>query len=313
MTDHLAQLGIRAPSPIVPIEGKEIAERGLQVYMKLEQELHPAFGGNKWRKLKYNLIAYLQGDYREIWSFGGPYSNHIHALAAVCQALRIPCHGIIRDSLPPGKGSRTLDQAREHGMQLHLVSRTAYRNKRTVLQELTADREAAVYEIPEGGSNGLALPGVGEIIDEVKGQLPGLPDYWICSAGSGGTAAGLLQALPDDKKLLVFPALKGDWMRETILGQIPDSRDQHKLIIQHDHHFGGFARYNSRLVDFMMDWYDRTSIALDPLYNGKAVFGCMDLIQRNYFPEGSSILILHTGGLQGIPDFNARNALQLPY
>jgi len=195
---------------------------------------------------------------------------------------------------------------------LHYISRTAYRDKASAFTELSANETAKIYLLPEGGSNELSLKGVGEIVNEVKGQMGDPPAYWVCPAGSGGTAAGLLRHLDAQQKLLVFPALKGNWMGQTILGLIGEKEILAELQIIENYHFGGYAKHTNELIQFMLDWYKRTRIALDPIYNAKAIFGLVDLVKKDAFPIGSRILILHTGGLQGIPGFNQRNALQLP-
>lgn len=311
MVNYLEQLGIREESPLVSLSHKDFLARGLKVYVKQEYLLHPSYGGNKWRKLKYNIKDYLAGGYNSLWTFGGAFSNHIHAVAGICHALGIPCHGIIRDSLAPDLKSATLEYAQSQGMQLHMVSRTAYRDKAQVLAAQSVGH-SKVFAIPEGGSNALALKGVGEIIAEVANQLEQPPDYWVCAAGSGGTAAGLLQHLPAKQQLLVFPALKGDWMRSTILNLLTVDTAAAQLKVIPDFHFGGYAKFDERLISFMKKWYAETGIPLDPIYNGKSFFGFCELVEQGYFPAGSSIVLIHSGGLQGIPSFNNRNALQLP-
>jgi len=311
MVDYLEQLGIREQSPLVSLEKDEFQARGLKVYVKQEYLLHPIYGGNKWRKLKYNLKHYLEGDYESLWTFGGAFSNHIYAVSAVAKALDIPCHGIIRDTLANGISSPTLDFAKSQGMQLHFVSRQAYRHKKKILEDV-ASAYNGKYIIPEGGSNTQALIGVGEIIDEINTQLAQKPDYWVCSAGSGGMAAGLLTQLNRDQRLLVFPALKGDWMYKTILDLLPDKSTAETLQIIDNYHFGGFAKYNLDLIEFMKDWHGQIGFPLDPIYNGKSFFGFCELVKQEYFPTGSTIVLIHSGGLQGIPAFNKRNALQLP-
>lgn len=311
MTKFLEQLGLRIPSPIVPVLLKEFEEKELQVFVKQEGLTHSVYGGNKWRKLKYNLKAFAEGGYESIWTFGGIFSNHIYAIAGLCGALQIPCHGIIRDTRQEGLLSPTLRFAQQQGMELHFVSRTAYRDKEAAFNALSKETTAKIYLIPEGGTNKEALKGVGEIVTEVAEQLEQVPEYWICAAGSGGTAAGLLSRLNAKQHLLVFPALKGNWMTKAIL-ELMEQKPVAGFELINDYHFGGYARYNAELIDFMHNWHERSGIVLDPIYNAKAVFGLMDLVRQNYFPKGSRILLLNSGGWQGIPGFNLRNALQLP-
>ncbi len=289
------------------LEDNLFESKELQVLVKRDDLLHPAISGNKWRKLKYNLQEVLKQKYSTVLTFGGAYSNHIYACAAACQELGLQGIGIIRgEAVEPL--NPTLRFAKDCGMELHFVSRSAYADKAHLLKELNVD-QSAVFVIPEGGSNTLALKGCAELVSEVAGQLDGhLPDYWCLSCGTGGTMAGLLCAVPATAVVHGFSALKGNFHQKLITDLLREAKVEPLASWQlhTEYHFGGYARYNQRLIDFINSFKQKFGIPLDPIYTGKLFFGIMDLIRRDYFKPGSSLLILHSGGLQGIEGFNQR-------
>jgi 1-aminocyclopropane-1-carboxylate deaminase/D-cysteine desulfhydrase-like pyridoxal-dependent ACC family enzyme len=152
--------------------------------------------------------------------------------------------------------------------------------------------------IPEGGANQLALPGVGEIIPELQVQLMGLPDYVFCASGTGTTAAGLLKSAPTNMKILSFSVLKTDYLRDEILHLSGEDKTS-QFIFNTSYHFGGYARYTNELLSFIEATEVLTGIKIDHVYNGKALYGFFDLLTKDYFPEYSSVVWLHTGGIQG--------------
>jgi 1-aminocyclopropane-1-carboxylate deaminase/D-cysteine desulfhydrase-like pyridoxal-dependent ACC family enzyme len=158
-----------------------------------------------------------------------------------------------------------------------------------------------VYIIPEGGTNELALKGCAEIISEVRGDF----DVLCCSAGTGGTAAGLLCGLNGSKNMLVFSALKGDFLKHEIdaLTQRCSGKAYENWTLQTDYHFGGYAKTKPELFAFIADFEKQFNIPLEPVYTGKMFFGLFDLIRKNYFPKGTRIMAVHTGGLQGKAGF----------
>jgi len=262
---------------------------------------------NKWRKLKYNLIQARQDNSETLLTFGGAYSNHIHAVAAAGNLLGFKTIGIIRGERAVNL-SPTLAFAESQGMHLHFVSREAYRNKAEAdFVNKLKDNFGEFYLIPEGGSKDLALKGVSEIGDEIEGQIPEV--NYICSAcGTGGTLAGLILASGEkDIHILGFPVLKNaDWMYQDIL-KLLQADDVTNWSLNLDYHFGGYAKYNQKLIDFILEFKSEFSIRLEPIYTAKMLFGLFDLIKNDYFPENALIVLLHTCGLQGlkgIKEFN---------
>ncbi len=300
-------------SPLERIEGPLLEERGVKLWMKrddlLSEDNHHAFCGNKWRKLKYNLIRAKSEAHDTLLTFGGAYSNHIAAVASAGQVRGFHTIGIIRgERMTPL--NPTLQFAEACGMQLHFVSRSAYRNRHTnsFLSELS-HQFGDFFPIPEGGTNQLALKGAAELGEEINQQLAGgPPDYVGVCCGTGGTLAGLITGSDPQTSLLGFSVLKGDFLTKEVQQLLNESSytGQHSWHIHTQYHFGGYAKFDQRLIDFINWFGEKKGILLDPIYTGKMMFGIWDLIEKGHFPKGSRIVAVHTGGLQGIEGFNER-------
>ena len=291
-------------SPLQEIQYGASKAKGLRLYMKRDDLLHPILSGNKWRKLCYNLSAAKVVGKGTLLSFGGAYSNHIHALSAAGELLGFRTIGIIRGEEPAVYGA-TLRFACDAGMRFRFLSRSAYRKK-----EIPADIDLEdVYVLPEGGSNYLAIKGCREIVEEVATQLEDAPaDYYCLAVGTGGTTTGVIDGLAGRGQGLGFSVLKGSFLHRDIqffqkeyqLQQYSNWR------VVNDYHFGGYARFQMTLIDFIKRFFEETGICLDPVYTGKMVYGVFDLIAKDYFPKGSRIVLIHTGGLQGVAGFEER-------
>ena len=232
---------------------------------------------------------------------GGAYSNHIAAVAYAAKENGLKSIGIIRGDELKSKitDNPTLRFAQECGMEFDFVSRENYRLKeeRTFVENLK-QKFGDFYLIPEGGTNELAIKGCEEILT----QDDEIFNYICCSVGTGGTISGLINSLKPNQKVLGFPSLKGDFLGDEIRKFVKNNCWE---LIQ-EYHFGGYGKVNEELIAFINSFLERTGIPLDPIYTGKMVFGVMDLIGANYFPDGSKILLIHTGGIQGIQGMNAR-------
>jgi 1-aminocyclopropane-1-carboxylate deaminase len=281
-------------TPIVELKLSIFEEASVRVLVKCEYLNHPFISGNKWWKLKYNLEAATKLGHKTILTFGGAYSNHIYAAAAACRELELKSIGIIRGekTLPL---NRTLSFAKECGMELHYVSREAYRTKNedSFLQNLK-DQFGDFYLIPEGGTNELAVEGVMEFAQSLAKEVEF--DYLSLPVGTGGTMAGMIEGTDESKKILGFVSLKsGEFLEHEIYSYT--KRKNFNLL--HDYHFGGYAKMNSTLIEFIHEFEQAHNIQLDPVYTAKMMFGVFDLTEKKCFKRNSTILILHTGGLQG--------------
>ena len=276
----------------------------ISVYIKREDLIHPFISGNKFRKLKYNLLQAKLEKQDTILSFGGAFSNHIAAVAYAGKEHGFSTIGIIRGEELRDKimENPTLLFAQQCGMEFEFVSREAYRLK-TEPEFITnlEQKYGSFYLIPEGGTNELAIKGCEEILDQGDSDF----DFICSSIGTGGTISGIIKSVLSHQKVLGFPSLKGDFLKNEIRNFVPSSFENNWTLIT-DYHFGGYGKVSIELIDFINKFYAKTQIPLDPIYTGKMVFGVMDLIQKGYFADNSKILLLHTGGIQGIQGMNLK-------
>lgn len=293
-----------------PLFHPTLTNLGLELSVKRLDLIHPAVSGNKFFKLKYNLEKAKNEGKNKILTFGGAFSNHIYATAEAAKAENITSIGIIRGERTEPL-NETLRHASGQGMQLHYIDRASYRNK-TNPEFLASLREkfGDFYLIPEGGTNEAAIKGTQEILDLGDKQF----SHICCSIGTGGTFAGLYRSLSEHQKLLGFSSLKGEFIYKEIADLIEkhqlESRGSNEIFT--NYHFGGYAKYKPELIDFIWWFYESFGIALDPIYTGKMAFGIWELIWAGYFPKGSKILMIHTGGLQGNVGFTERTGIKLP-
>lgn len=286
-------------SPASSNQKINIGHPTISLYIKREDLLHPVISGNKFRKLKYNLVQAKNENKKTLLTFGGAFSNHILAVAAAGKEYGFKTIGIIRGEELHNKikDNPTLQKAQEFGMDFEFISRENYREKASSeFIEKLEEKYGEFYLIPEGGTNEWAVEGCEEILTGEDEKF----DYICCSVGTGGTISGVINCSKRGQQVLGFPALKGDFLREDICRFAVKSNWD--LIMSY--HFGGYGKVSEELVRFINDFYQKHKIILDPIYTGKMVFGVIDLINKNYFPENSKILVIHTGGLQGIEGMN---------
>ncbi|WP_264552072.1 1-aminocyclopropane-1-carboxylate deaminase/D-cysteine desulfhydrase [Flavobacterium sp. N2038] len=273
----------------------------ISLTIKREDLIHPFVSGNKFRKLKYNLLQAKAESKTTLLTFGGAFSNHIAAVAYAGKEQGFKTIGIIRgdELLDKIEENPTLKFAKENGMEFEFVSREEYRLKsEDSFIEKLKDKFGNFYLVPEGGTNDLAVKGCEEILTAEDSVF----NYVCCAVGTGGTISGLINSALPNQKILGFPALKGDFLKDEI--RIFAKQDNWNLIS--DYHFGGYGKVNLELIEFINAFFEENKVPLDPIYTGKMVFGVIDLISKNYFPAHSKILLIHTGGLQGIEGMNIK-------
>lgn len=270
------------------------------LYIKREDLLHTYISGNKFRKLHYNLQKAKAENQTTLLTFGGAFSNHILAVAAAGKENGLKTIGVIRGEELRSKilENPTLKMAQEFGMVFEFVSREVYRSKQEAdfIQTLQ-QRYGEFYLLPEGGTNDLAVQGCEEILVESDADF----DFICCAVGTGGTISGIINSSKVGQQVLGFPALKGDFLTEDIRKFVNKSNWQ----LMTDYHFGGYAKVTEALIAFVNDFYQKFKVPLDPVYTGKMVYGVLDLIEKKKFPKGSKILMIHSGGLQGVAGMNA--------
>jgi 1-aminocyclopropane-1-carboxylate deaminase len=281
-----------------------LKQKEIRLFIKRIDQIHKHISGNKWFKLKYNLIEAKNQGAQSILTFGGAYSNHIAATAFLAKENGFTSIGIIRGEeqlyLNP-----TLEFAIEQGMKINYVSRSDYRLKHTVhfLEKLKI-RFGDFYLIPEGGTNQLAIKGATEILDKNDTQ-----DFICCAVGTGGTIAGIINATNEHQEVIGFPAIKGFTQLEKNTKSWVN-KNNFKFI--NNYYCGGYAKLTNQLIECMNNFYKTQNIPLDAIYTGKMMLGIMDLVAKDYFPKGSSILAIHSGGLQGNKGMNQRFECNFP-
>ncbi len=273
----------------------------VNLFIKREDLVHPIISGNKFRKLKYNLEEARNKNHHTLLTFGGAFSNHIVAVAGAGKEFGFQTIGIIRGEELASKieYNPSLSLAASLGMQFKFVDRTTYRNKTDEFFTSKLSNEfGPFYLIPEGGTNSLAVKGCEEILsDETK-----IFDYICVAVGTGGTISGIINASQLHQKIIGFSSLKGDFLTNDISKFVSKSN----WYINCEYHFGGYGKVSDELISFINQFYREQQIPLDPIYTGKMMFGVMDMIEKKLFPKGSKILVIHTGGLQGIEGMNRK-------
>ncbi|OTG74489.1 1-aminocyclopropane-1-carboxylate deaminase [Acinetobacter terrae] len=266
----------------------------VSITVKRLDQIHPQISGNKFFKLKYNFLEAQKQDLNKVLTFGGAYSNHIAATAYAAHLFGFKSVGIIRgEELAAKPLNSTLATAQQFGMQLHFVSREQYRlkNQPEYLAELT-QQFPEHFIIPEGGTNPLAIQGCKEILnsDDLQNY-----DVICCAVGTGGTISGIIEASSEHQKIVGFSALKGDFLQHDVKQWTTKKNWQ----ITDAYCCGGYAKTTPELFQFMQAFEAEHKIPLEQVYTAKMMVGLFDLIEQNYFPHGSRILVIHTGGLQG--------------
>jgi 1-aminocyclopropane-1-carboxylate deaminase len=293
------------PPPIQRINSVTASRAGVELSLLRLDCMHPWVNGNKWFKLKYNLLEAQKKNYTRLLTFGGAYSNHIYATAAAGNLFGLGTIGVIRgeERLPLNP---TLSFAVQQGMQLVYSDRTTYRQKHTItVQQELQQRFGEVFIVPEGGSNLNGIRGCTEILNEANTTF----DTVCLACGTGTTLAGIALSLDQNQQVIGFPVLKnGDFLNleieqlltDYLASGLPtpsDSPASWQLLC--DYHFGGYAKVNEQLISFSHKFTQEYGIPLDYVYTAKMFYGVMDLLRQGFFPRGDRILLIHTGGLQG--------------
>ncbi len=297
---------MQLPTPIQPITDPAISQLcqqyGVTLAIKRDDLIDPVVSGNKWRKLKYHLEAFHQSEHSKVLSFGGAFSNHLHALAYLAKQQRIASIGIIRGDELTVESNPTLQDLQRWGMQCEFVTREAYKQRYQpdYLAQLS-QQFGDYYLVPEGGYSLAASRGCEEIIDEVDGEF----EHVLCPVGSGATLAGLAcaasQRLPNTQIHGICALKNGSYLNQQIEDLISErlalTLDNWQL--HTDYHFGGFAKQNQLFKQLWQQYCIASLIPWEPVYTAKMLFAVLDMMQQGQFTTGSRILMLHTGGLQG--------------
>lgn len=280
---------------------------GVRLLLWRDDLVNPDLPGNKARKLKYNLLEASHLEHSKLLAFGGAYSNHLAAVAAAGRLRGFATAGLVRGEAA-GAPNPTLARCAADGMALHYLDRITYRRRAepAFLAEVQAQFGPA-YLLPEGGTNVLALKGMAELAAEIR-QCVAF-DALAVAVGTGGTLAGLLTGLRGPETAVGVAALKNGSFLEADINALTRAATGQVLAnyaLATDYHFGGYAKYSADLLAFIRQFEARHGVLLDPIYTGKLLFGVLDLIDRGHFRPGSTVVAVHTGGLQAWAGWNER-------
>jgi 1-aminocyclopropane-1-carboxylate deaminase len=290
-------------TPVVEIDHPLMKETGIQLLVKREDLNHPLISGNKWWKLKYNLKAAAELGFETLLTLGGAFSNHIYASAAACREVHLRSIGIIR-----GEGhsplNATLSFAESAGMHLHYVSRASYRlrNERTFIQELE-NQFGPFFFVPEGGTNNYGIKGSEEFVMKISKLSY---DVVFVPVGTGGTIAGIIAGMTGKKKIFGVPVLKaGEVLKREIVNSVHDYCNMKfdNWTLLSDYHHGGYAKITAELVEFIWMMKHQHNLPLDQVYTGKLLYAIFEEVKKGSFSRGTTILAIHTGGMQGLKSF----------
>lgn len=273
-----------------------LSEKGVEVIVARLDKIHEDVSGNKLFKLHYFLEECMASAHKTILTFGGAYSNHLAAAAYMCSSARLRCIGVVRGERPTVR-SHTLRRCGELGMELHFVSREIYRHSEDAAFTAALREQFGDFTlVPEGGyshegAKGAAL--IHDVIDNINAT------HIATAVGTATTLAGLLMRRKDQQQIIAVPVIKNMADIPERIAFLTGEKEITGLEILNDYHFGGYAKYNDELIDFMNAFYDEHKVPSDFVYTGKMLYGIFDMIKKDHFSKGSRIVCLHTGGLQG--------------
>lgn len=280
-------------SPVHQVQHPLFDDKGLKIFIKRDDLIHPLISGNKWRKLKYTLTSARNQGKNHLITFGGAYSNHLMATAAAAARFGFKATGFVRGE---EVDNDTLFMCRLHGMELLFTDRETYRDKPALFQKHYGSSPDA-YFIDEGGASAEAAKGCSELVDELAETY----DHIFCACGTGTTAAGILNGIYRNALPTTFhaiPVLKnGDFMAGEInkyLNHIANYQ------LHTDYHFGGYGKTTPELIDFVKQFVAHTGILIEPIYTGKMLYAIFNLARKDHFTPGSKILAIHSGGIWGL-------------
>ncbi|MBQ4832645.1 1-aminocyclopropane-1-carboxylate deaminase/D-cysteine desulfhydrase [Pseudoalteromonas sp. MMG010] len=282
-----------------------LMHKGVSLHVQRDDQIHMLINGNKWRKLKYNLVQMKQYNKSELLTFGGAFSNHIHACAAAGKHFNFITHGIIRGP-QLDINNPTLKFAKQCNMQLHPVTRLEYkeRNNPEYLHELQ-QRFPNAYIVPEGGSNELAIPGCMELAQSLPEH-----DVLVCPTGSGGTLAGLIEGSNKLTQVIGIAVLKqAEYLKQEICKLSSKAATQNNWQLMCNFHDGGYGKFTPELWQFCQTMQTQHNLPLEPIYSGKMMYALWQLIEQDYFRPNTRIIAIHTGGLQGLDGLKYRGLI----
>ena len=286
------------------IKSRLLTENDIKLYVKRIDLIDKYISGNKWYKLKYNIKSAIHNSKKSILTFGGAYSNHLLATAVIAKKYKLKSIGLVRGEKKQNLNP-ILSLVEQYGMHVDYISRSCFRmrdDKNIVsnFKKIYGD----FYLIPQGGTNNLGVIGAQEILTDLDNH-----NYICVPVATGGTISGIINSSNSKQKILGFKTIKGEG---DLVKNIKKYTNSNNWDLLDNYTFGGFAKYDVQLLNFIKNFDLKYSIKLDVIYTSKMMFGLFDLIKKGYFKRKSTILAIHTGGLQGNLGMNERFNLNLP-
>jgi len=290
-----------SPNPVIDsipyLSSEKIAIEALRL-----DQIHPIVSGNKWYKLRYYIKEALAKNASTIASFGGPYSNHLVALAFAAKENGLKSIGYVRAN----KGepiTPSLQEALDYGMELSYMSRSIFQFKKDqLLSEYEESHNDGIYFINEGGYGTIGAKGAATIISD-WGNTFHTYNYIICAVGTGTMIAGIINATIENQKIIGIPVLKNEGsIRNEIVNLLQNKKAVFELL--HTFHQGGYAKITKEQIEFMNRLWENEKMPTDIVYTGKLFYAVEQLVQQNYFKPNSKVLVIHSGGLQGNRSLN---------
>ena len=268
----------------------------LQLFVKRDDLIHNEISGNKWRKLKWNIISTVKHGCDLISTYGGAYSNHLLATAALGYEVNVKTRGYVRGHELAIDSNHILSKCSDLNMELLFISREEYDRKKKTNGIIPSS--SRIWNIPEGGSNREGVKGCLEIMRETTNDF----DYVVVAQGTTTTSLGLLESMNPKTKLIVVPILKGfDSINEMKnLASICDlSINESKIIVLDKYHFGGYSKSNDTLDQFIIQFNKQADFTIEPVYTGKVLYALKEYAKDNSL-TGKKVLFIHTGGLNNV-------------
>ncbi len=266
--------------------------KDIQLAVLRLDELHPIVSGNKWFKLKYYLQQAQEENADTIASFGGPYSNHLVALAFAAKKYNIQSVGYVRSN-EDEPITPTLQEAKQYGMHLKFLGRNNFQLLKSELLENNVTSNT--YFVDEGGYGTLGAKGAATILSNEKTNSY---SHIICAVGTGTMMAGLITAAKPHQHVTGIPVLKNEATIRNEITQLMTNKET-PFTLLHDFHLGGYAKTNQSQFDFMNLLWATEKIPTDMVYTSKLFMAVKSLLANNYFSPTAKILMIHSGGLQG--------------
>lgn len=279
----------------------EFAVKNVTVVVCRLDQMDEQIPGNKIYKLLENINAAKAQGFDTVLSFGGMWSNHLHALAQAGKRYGFNTVGIVRGH--KGQTTPMLEDVKVLGMKINFIGPNDYKYKDSAdVRAALIARHGPFYSIPEGGANQLGVSGCQLIGAQIEQSAHADAEFVALAVATGTTAAGLCCSLAASKTVIGAVVLKGMTALDGDLDKLiqQQSSESHAALeLDHNYHFGGYAKISTELAEFVTAFNGSNSFAIEPVYTGKAFYAIWDKIRRGQIQAGSKVVLLHTGGMQG--------------